>query len=107
MEKHVSQSERQGRPSYWRYSAGHVVRENSGSVTLPRSSKKPQLQTSSYALVVFLGCLSFQPHVTPSAAPSPTTVKQMPFSYPPVADTNTSFPVTWHRGNRKLGQMGD
>lgn len=42
----------------------------------------------------------------PSTMLSPTAVKQMPLFIPPSGDRNTSFPVAWHWGNHKLGQMG-
>lgn len=86
------------------------MRENIGSVTPPRTSNKPQLKTSSYALIVFLSGtrLSFIPAPRYSFSCSVTCNGETNALFiPPVGDTNTSFPVTWHRGNRKLGQMGD
>lgn len=86
------------------------MRENTGSVTPPRTSNKPQLKTCSYALIVFLSGtrLSFIPAPRYSFSCSVTCNGETNALFiPPVGDTNTSFPVTWHRGNRKLGQMGD
>lgn len=75
------------------------------SLHLSRYHYKFLLHLISHFLMCSISFILFLPSVILSAALSPTAVKQMPLFIPPLGDTNTSFPVAWHRGNHKLGQM--